>query len=197
MYDNEALYDICRRNLDIERPTYTNLNRLIAQIISSLTASLRNLATLQIGLWENGVPPNCGHLFCKRITKHPFCSRQISNKTRIMLVHPSVILISSIPCGNLLHSYWKWPVEIVDLHIFSMAIFHSFLLIYQRVSPWLSHRIAIEISSVAMDFFHSCQASTVHWMLTSPSFLDVSTWWRTTRGSWLWVSSPQWLTWDK
>ena len=43
MYDNEALYDICRRNLDIERPTYTNLNRLIAQIISSLTASLRSL----------------------------------------------------------------------------------------------------------------------------------------------------------
>merc|ERR1712178_192142 len=27
--DNEAIYDICRRNLDIERPTYTNLNRLI------------------------------------------------------------------------------------------------------------------------------------------------------------------------
>merc|ERR1712139_505430 len=25
MVDNEALYDICRRNLDIERPTYTNL----------------------------------------------------------------------------------------------------------------------------------------------------------------------------
>ena len=23
--DNEALYDVCRRNLDIERPTYTNL----------------------------------------------------------------------------------------------------------------------------------------------------------------------------
>jgi hypothetical protein len=37
--DNEALYDICRRNLDIERPTYTNLNRLIGQCISSLTAS--------------------------------------------------------------------------------------------------------------------------------------------------------------
>merc|ERR1712167_202029 len=28
-------------HLDNERPTYTNLNRLIAQIISSLTASLR------------------------------------------------------------------------------------------------------------------------------------------------------------
>jgi len=41
MVDNEALYDICRRNLDIERPTYTNLNRLLAQCISSITASLR------------------------------------------------------------------------------------------------------------------------------------------------------------
>ncbi|MCI4387693.1 hypothetical protein PGIGA_G00076980 [Pangasianodon gigas] len=30
MVDNEAIYDICRRNLDIERPTYTNLNRLIS-----------------------------------------------------------------------------------------------------------------------------------------------------------------------
>ena len=28
--DNETLYDICRRSLDIDRPTYTNLNRLIA-----------------------------------------------------------------------------------------------------------------------------------------------------------------------
>ena len=44
MVDNEALYDICRRNLDIERPTYTNLNRLVAQIISSLTASRASTA---------------------------------------------------------------------------------------------------------------------------------------------------------
>ncbi|VDM36598.1 unnamed protein product [Hydatigera taeniaeformis] len=34
MVDNEAIYDICRRNLDIERPTYTNLNRLISQILT-------------------------------------------------------------------------------------------------------------------------------------------------------------------
>jgi hypothetical protein len=27
MLDNEAVYDICRRSLDIERPSYTNLNR--------------------------------------------------------------------------------------------------------------------------------------------------------------------------
>merc|ERR1711920_711708 len=52
MYDNEALYDICRRNLDIERPTYTNLNRLLAQIISSLTASLRFDGALNVDINE-------------------------------------------------------------------------------------------------------------------------------------------------
>ena len=50
--DNEALYDVCRRNLDIERPTYTNLNRLIAQIISSLTASLRFDGALNVDITE-------------------------------------------------------------------------------------------------------------------------------------------------
>jgi tubulin alpha len=36
MVDNEAIYDICRRNLGIERPNYENLNRLIAQGMYSL-----------------------------------------------------------------------------------------------------------------------------------------------------------------
>merc|ERR1712007_408964 len=52
MIDNEAIYDICRRNLDIERPTYTNLNRLIGQIVSSITASLRFDGALNVDLTE-------------------------------------------------------------------------------------------------------------------------------------------------
>jgi tubulin alpha len=32
MLDNEAIYDICRKFLDVERPTYTNLNRLVTQV---------------------------------------------------------------------------------------------------------------------------------------------------------------------
>lgn len=40
MLDNEAVYDICRRSLDIERPTYTNLNRLIAQVSSWASSSV-------------------------------------------------------------------------------------------------------------------------------------------------------------
>nr|AAA35350.1 alpha-tubulin 1 [Schizosaccharomyces pombe] len=52
MVDNEACYDICRRNLDIERPTYENLNRLIAQVVSSITASLRFAGSLNVDLNE-------------------------------------------------------------------------------------------------------------------------------------------------
>ncbi|XP_055011425.1 tubulin alpha chain-like isoform X2 [Boleophthalmus pectinirostris] len=52
MVDNEAIYDICRRNLDIERPTFTNLNRLIGQIVSSITASLRFDGALNVDLTE-------------------------------------------------------------------------------------------------------------------------------------------------
>merc|ERR1712138_74383 len=50
--DNEALYDVCRRSLDIERPTYTNLNRLIGQVVSSLTASLRFDGALNVDVAE-------------------------------------------------------------------------------------------------------------------------------------------------
>ncbi|KAL0381062.1 UNVERIFIED_CONTAM: Tubulin alpha chain [Sesamum angustifolium] len=47
-----AIYDICRKSLDIERPTYTNLNRLISQVISSLTASLRFDGALNVDVNE-------------------------------------------------------------------------------------------------------------------------------------------------
>jgi len=52
MLDNEAIYDICRRSLDIGKPSYTNLNRLIAQVISSLTASLRFDGALNVDVNE-------------------------------------------------------------------------------------------------------------------------------------------------
>ncbi|KAJ2263264.1 alpha-tubulin [Coemansia sp. RSA 376] len=52
MVDNEAIYDICHRNLGIARPTFSNLNRLIAQIVSSITASLRFQGSLNVDLTE-------------------------------------------------------------------------------------------------------------------------------------------------
>ncbi|XP_012506593.1 PREDICTED: tubulin alpha chain-like [Propithecus coquereli] len=43
---------VCHRNLDIERPTYTNLNWLIDQIVSSITASLHFDGALNVDLTE-------------------------------------------------------------------------------------------------------------------------------------------------
>ena len=40
------------RNLGIESPSYTNLNRLISQIVSSITASLRFDGALNVDLNE-------------------------------------------------------------------------------------------------------------------------------------------------
>jgi len=50
--DNEAVYDICQNNLNIDCPSYSNLNKLIAQVISSLTASLRFDGALNVDVTE-------------------------------------------------------------------------------------------------------------------------------------------------
>lgn len=52
MVDNEAIYDICKKNLNIVSPGFSNLNRLIAQVVSSVTASLRFDGSLNVDLNE-------------------------------------------------------------------------------------------------------------------------------------------------
>ncbi|XP_047116208.1 tubulin alpha-8 chain-like [Schistocerca piceifrons] len=52
MVDNEAIYDICRSRLGIGRPRYINLNRLVSQVVSSITASLRFDGALNVDLTE-------------------------------------------------------------------------------------------------------------------------------------------------
>jgi len=50
--DNEAIYEICQKWLDVKRPSYENLNRLITKTISSMTASLRFGGELNVDLTE-------------------------------------------------------------------------------------------------------------------------------------------------
>lgn len=83
LLDNEAIYDICKRSLDIERPSYANLNRyaphstqqgfsisfrLVSQVISSLTSSLRFDGALNVDVTEfqtNLVPyPRIHFMLC-------------------------------------------------------------------------------------------------------------------------------------
>ena len=52
LVDNEAIYDVCRKQLDIERPGYSNLNQLIGQVVSSVTASLRFEGEINVDLNE-------------------------------------------------------------------------------------------------------------------------------------------------
>lgn len=51
LVDNEAIYDMCK-NLGIERPAYNDINRIIAQVVSSITASLRFQGPLNVDLTE-------------------------------------------------------------------------------------------------------------------------------------------------
>jgi len=39
--DNEALFDICKRKLKIDKPTYGNINRILAESMSGTTCSMR------------------------------------------------------------------------------------------------------------------------------------------------------------
>merc|ERR1712024_403109 len=50
--DNEAIYAICQKQLDIDRPSYAQLNMLIAKVVSSMTASLRFDGELNVDLGE-------------------------------------------------------------------------------------------------------------------------------------------------
>ncbi|KAI5180231.1 tubulin alpha [Nematocida sp. AWRm80] len=51
LVDNEAIYDMCK-GLGIGRPGYIDLNRVIAQVVSSITASLRFPGSLNVDLAE-------------------------------------------------------------------------------------------------------------------------------------------------
>ncbi|KAK3726328.1 hypothetical protein RRG08_021059 [Elysia crispata] len=59
VFDNEACYDLCLRNLDIERPTYTNINRIVAQVVSAITSSLRFEGDMNSDLvqWQTNLVP--------------------------------------------------------------------------------------------------------------------------------------------
>ncbi|KAF0765155.1 tubulin alpha-2 chain-like [Aphis craccivora] len=41
LFDNKSIYDICRSKLDLLKPTYSNINSIIALVTSGVTSSLR------------------------------------------------------------------------------------------------------------------------------------------------------------
>ncbi|KAI9298964.1 alpha-tubulin [Neoconidiobolus thromboides FSU 785] len=52
MIDNQAVFELCKSKLGIERPDYKDLNQIIAQAVSSVTTSLRFSGQLNVDLAE-------------------------------------------------------------------------------------------------------------------------------------------------
>ena len=90
--DNEAINNICQHELNINFPTFSNYNRLIAQLISSITSSLRFYGSLNMDLSSmkiNLVPyprihfllPSYSPFIPFEKNYHPYLSvNQITNK---------------------------------------------------------------------------------------------------------------------
>ena len=50
VFDNEALYSICNSFLEIESPSFNNLNALVAEVVSSVTAGYRFESAINLTL---------------------------------------------------------------------------------------------------------------------------------------------------
>merc|ERR1739848_384334 len=82
--DNEACYDICKKKLTIETPTYSHLNKIIAKVISSMTVALRFEGELNVDMNEfqtNLVPFPRLHFMTTSLA--PICNKE-KNATETM-----------------------------------------------------------------------------------------------------------------
>ncbi|KYR02696.1 Tubulin alpha-1B chain [Tieghemostelium lacteum] len=100
MMDNESKYDIIRRQLGVDRPSYQNLNRLIAQVISTLSASLRFPGQLNVDVNEfrtNLIPFPRTHFVLSSIA--PLVSKEKSDHENVSV---SAITSAVFSTNNLL-----------------------------------------------------------------------------------------------
>jgi len=57
--DNEAIYSICQKQLEKDRPSYMDLNKIIAKVVSSMSAALRfdGEANVDLGEFQTNLVP--------------------------------------------------------------------------------------------------------------------------------------------
>merc|ERR1712176_1355687 len=57
--DNEAIYAICQKQLEMDRPSYMDLNKIIAKVVSSMSAALRfdGEANVDLGEFQTNLVP--------------------------------------------------------------------------------------------------------------------------------------------
>merc|ERR1711950_76145 len=59
LLDNEAIYGICQKQLDIDRPSYQDLNIIMGKVVSSMSAALRfdGEANVDLGEFQTNLVP--------------------------------------------------------------------------------------------------------------------------------------------
>jgi len=106
--DNEALYDICQKKLDIKKPNYSNLNRIIAKVISSMTAALRFDGELNVDMNEfqtNLVPFPRLHFMTTSLAPIVSARKAATANTEVKRITDE-----SLQSGNFLVKYTDWDV---------------------------------------------------------------------------------------
>ncbi|XP_067943648.1 tubulin alpha-1 chain-like [Watersipora subatra] len=101
LVDNEAIYDICRNSLGVERPSYSNLNRIIGQVISSITASLRFEGALNVDLVE----------FQTNLVPYPRIHYPLANYAP--LLSPERAYHESLSVSNITHSVFSPSSQLI------------------------------------------------------------------------------------
>ncbi|CAD6996518.1 unnamed protein product [Ceratitis capitata] len=103
--DNEALYEICDTKLGVPAPTYTNLNRIIGQVVSAFTASQRFQGTNNVSFEEfqtNLVPyprihyPLLTYAPLVPVSKFPYVNSNVEQLTQACF-HPGNQMVRCNP----------------------------------------------------------------------------------------------------
>ncbi|XP_011210134.1 tubulin alpha-1 chain [Bactrocera dorsalis] len=103
--DNEALYEICDTKLGVSAPTYTNLNRIIGQVVSAFTASQRFYGTNNVSFEEfqtNLVPyprihyPLLTYAPLVPVSKFPYVNSNVEQLTQSCF-HPGSQMVRCNP----------------------------------------------------------------------------------------------------
>lgn len=137
MVDNEAIYDISAGKLDVERPSYFNLNRIISQVVSSITASLRFPGSLNVDINEfqtNLVPFPRVHF--PLLSYAPFTSAQRTAHER-----PSAIDITAacFEPGNQLFKLDKGGEAVENGHYIACCMLYRGDVVAKDINDAISH----------------------------------------------------------
>jgi len=106
--DNEACYEICQNKLNIKKPSYIDLNRIICKVISSMTAALRFDGELNVDMNEfqtNLVPFPRLHFMTTSLAP-------INNKKKAFTAQNDVKSITDhcLQANSFLVKYTDWDV---------------------------------------------------------------------------------------